>query len=164
MIKHCIVTLVTFLMVSSAFSQEKTLPVYKQFPQVPPFDIVLVPDSTRFKKADLKKKKPVIVVVFSPDCDHCKHATKDLLAQTKLLKEVQVVMASNLPFNYIKQFHKDFDIAIYPGIKMGWDDKYFLSTYYEVRSYPAVFVYDKKGQLVQEFAGSVSFEKIAAAL
>lgn len=164
MIKHCIIALVACLMVFNAFAQETTLPVYKQFPQVPPFDIVMVPDSTRFKKADLKKKKPVIVMVFSPDCDHCKHATNDLLKQTKLLKDVQVVMTSNLPYSYIKKFYEDFGIAKYPGIIMGWDEKHFLGTYYEVRNFPSVYVYDKKGQLVQEFTGAVSFEKIAAVL
>lgn len=164
MMKSCIIAVVGFLFVSAAIAQETNLPVYKQFPQVPPFDIVRVPDSTHFKKDGLKKRKPVIVIVFSPDCDHCQHATKDLLAQTGLLKKAQVVMASNLPYTYIKKFYDDFGIAKYPGIIMGWDENYFLGTYYQVRNFPSVYVYDKKGQLLQEFIGSVPFEKIAALL
>ncbi len=164
MIKRCIIAVIGCLLFLAAFAQETTLPVYKQFPQVPPFDIVRVPDSAHFKKADLKKRKATLVMVFSPDCDHCQHATKDMLAQTKLLKNVQVVMASNLPYAYIKKFYEDYGIAKYPGIIMGWDQNYFLGTYYQIRNFPSVYVYDKKGQLVQEFIGSVPFEKIAESL
>ena len=164
MIKRFLIVTIGCLLVTAAFTQETTAPVYKQFPQVPPFDIVRVPDSTNFRKADLKKRKPTIVMVFSPDCDHCKHATKEMLAQTKLLKKVQVVMASNIPYAYIKQFYEDYGIAKYPGITMGWDQNYFLGTYYQVHNFPSVYVYDKKGQLVQEFIGTVPFEKIAELL
>ena len=61
-----------------------SLAPYQRFPQVPPFTMMIAPDSTAFAKADLKKKKAVMIVYFSPDCDHCKHFTKELLAHHDL--------------------------------------------------------------------------------
>ena len=141
-----------------------SLPAYKSIPTIPPFKLMLVPDSTVFTKYDLKKKRATIIMVFSPDCEHCLHATEDLLAHYDLFKKVQIVMATSLSYNHIQKFYKDFKIADYPNIKVGLDNSYFLGTFYQVHNYPAIFLYDKKGMFKEFFDGSVKFEKIAKLL
>ncbi len=64
----------------------------------------------------------------------------------------------------LKMFYDEYKIANYPNITMGRDPSYFLGTFYKVRSFPAIFVYDKKGNFVDSFNGSVPVEEIAAAL
>jgi thioredoxin-related protein len=44
------------------------------------------------------------------------------------------------------------------------DPGYFLGTFYHVRSFPALYLYDKKGNFIKAFDGSVPVEEIAAAL
>jgi thioredoxin-related protein len=158
-----IVLLFSFL---HGWAQEKedSIPVYQRFPTVPPFTIMCAPDSTAFSKADLKKRRPVMIVVFSPDCEHCKHFTKELLAKSNLFKKATIVMASSLNYDLIKKFYDDDKIADYPNIKMGRDGTYFLSTFFKVRSYPTIFVYNKKGKFVERFEGTAPLEKMAAAL
>jgi thioredoxin-related protein len=131
---------------------------------VPSFKLTRVPDSSFFTRNDLKKKTATIIMMFSPDCEHCQAETKELTAHIDLFKKAQIVMASPLDFDYLKKFYEEYKIADYPNISMGRDPGYFLGTFYKVRSFPAIFVYDKKGKLVRSFSGSVPIEQIAAAI
>lgn len=161
-------TLISFLLffgtACSASAQVDSLPIYKRFPTVPPFKIITLPDSSVFSKDDLKKNKAVIIMVFSPDCEHCQRATKDLQAHAALFKKVQIIMASPLDYTILKKFYDAYNIAAYPNIKMGRDGSYFFGSFFKITFYPSIFVYDKKGNFVQRFEGDVSFAKIAELL
>ncbi len=152
-----IVFLFLLLTVAGFSYGQDSLPVYKRFPTVPPFKMISVKDSTVFQKADLKNKKATMVMIFSPDCDHCQHATKELLANAAKFKKMQIVMASAASYEMIQQFYKDYGIAAHPNISMGTDQGYFLSSFYNIKSFPSVFLYDKKGNLTQYFEGAVNF-------
>lgn len=147
-----------------SFAQRDSLPVYLRFPTVPPFNIIKLPDSSRFTKEDLVKKKATLIFIFSPDCDHCQNETKSLTANIELFKKAQIVMASPLDYGQIKQFYDDYKIADYPNIIMGRDPSYFLGSFFNIRSFPAMFLYDKKGKLIKAFDGSVPVTIIASYL
>ncbi len=149
----CILTFISF-------AQQDTSLIYLRFPTVPPFKLTKVPDSTVFTKENLKKKRPTIIMVFSPDCEHCQEMTKQITANIKLFKKAQIIMATPLEFSYVKKFYDEYKIANYPTITMGRDPSYFLGTFYKVRSFPALFIYNKKGQLVNWFTGEVELKKI----
>ncbi|HMK03915.1 MAG TPA: thioredoxin fold domain-containing protein [Ferruginibacter sp.] len=148
----------------AGFAQTDTSKLYLRFPFVPPFRIITVPDSTVFTKDDLKKKKPTIIFIFSPDCEHCQHATKELTANTALFKKAQIVMSSPVEFSYLKKFYEEYKIADHANIIMGRDPTYYFGTFYHVRGFPRIFVYDKKGDFIKGFEGSVPMETIADVL
>jgi len=141
-----------------------TLPTYEKFPSIPMFSIVKAPDSTMFAKANLKKKKETILIMFSPDCEHCQRETDSLIAHIDLFKDVQIVMATPLDYVHVKKFYEDYKIADYPNITIGNDPVWYLGGFYTVRNFPTIAVYDKEGQFVKLFEGSVSVRKIAAVL
>jgi thioredoxin-related protein len=147
-----------------AVAQTDTTLLYLRFPIVPSFKLINVADSSIFTKNDLKKKKATIIMMFSPDCEHCQAETKELTAHMDLFKKVQIVMASPLDYDYIKKFYEEYKLADHKNIVMGRDPSYFLGTFFKVRSFPSVFVYDKKGNFVTSFVGSTPVEEIAAAL
>lgn len=144
-----------------SFAQTDSLPIYQQFPSVPPFKLMLVPDSTAFTKADLKKKTATIIMVFSPDCEHCIHATESLLKHLDLFTKTQIVMGTALSYEHIQKFYKDFNIGAYPNIHVGLDNSYFLGTFYKVHSFPSIFVYDERGNFMKAFEGTVKWEDVA---
>lgn len=154
-------------MVSAAgFSQAQTDSslLYLRFPNVPSFRLINIADSSIFTHHDLKKKKATIIMMFSPDCEHCQAETKELTAKISLFKKAQIIMVSPLDFNYMRQFYNEYRIADYPTITMGRDPSYFLGTFFKVRSFPSIFVYDKKGKLVNNFTGETSVEDIAKSI
>jgi thiol-disulfide isomerase/thioredoxin len=155
-----------FIFISAiAFSQQdSTAPIYMRFPTIPQFTVYKAPDSTAFSKSDLKKKKPVVFIIFSPDCEHCQHETEALLANINKFKNAQIVMITYLPYNEMIQFYKNYRIADYPQITMARDTKFFFPVFFKVRNLPSIFVYDKKGNFKKNFEGSVKIDLIAGAL
>lgn len=142
-------------------AQADSAAIYLRFPTVPPFSIIKVPDSSKFTKNDLAKRKATLIFIFSPDCDHCQAETKSLIANIKLFKKAEIIMASPLDYTLIKDFYEEYKIADHPNIIMGRDPSYFFGTFYKLRSFPALFLYDKKGNFVKAFDGSVPVTAIA---
>lgn len=139
-------------------------PAYKRIPTIPPFSLLNAVDSTVFTKENLKGKKAVIIMVFSPDCDHCIHASEDLISNMKSFKNTEVVLASSLSYESVKKFYKKLNLRAYPNIHVGYDSKRFLGSFYEVKSFPSIFLYSKKGQFKMDFSDHPDFKVIAAAL
>ncbi len=161
--KQFLIILLTITSIAAVAQDDSTL-LYKRFPIIPSFKLINVADSSIFTKDNLKKKKATIIMMFSPDCEHCQAETKELTAKIGLFKKAQIIMASPLDFNYLKEFYNEYKIANYPTITMGRDPIYFFGTFFKVRSFPSIFVYDKKGNLVNSFTGSTPVEEIAASL
>jgi peroxiredoxin len=145
-----------------SFAQDTAL--YLQFPTIPLFSIIKAPDSSKFTKTDLLKKKATIVIVFSPDCDHCQHEVNEIKANYKLFKKAQLLMVTSSDFKYVKAFYDEYKIADFPLITMGRDPNYMFGTFFKVKSFPAIFLYNKKGNYVTSFDGSVPVKMIADAL
>ena len=135
--------------------------IYLRFPTIPPFSITKVSDSTRFTKEDLNRKKATLIFIFSPDCEHCQLETRALLDHIKLFKKVQIIMATPLEHELIKQFYELYKIDKYPNIIMGRDPTNFFGSFYNVLTYPSIFLYNKKGKFVKAFDGTIPVEKIA---
>lgn len=153
-----------FLIVAFAFTcsfaQQDTTKLYLQFPDIPPFSITKVPDSSNFSKQDLTKKKPTLIILFSPDCEHCHKQTNELKKDIELLKNIQIVMVSFLNYDLVKKFYEDFEMKNYPNITIGIDGKYFLGTFYKPQIFPTMFLYNKKGKLVKNFEGNVTIQQL----
>ncbi len=149
----------------NVFSQADTVSaVYLRFPVIPKFTVYKAPDSTAFSRENLQKKKPVLFMIFSPDCEHCQHETEALLADIKKFKNTQIVMITYLPYDEMIAFYKNYKIANYPQITMARDTKFFFPVFFKVRNLPSVFLYDKKGDFKKAFEGSVKIDNITSEL
>ena len=140
------------------------LPAYKRLPDVPAFTITLVSDSSIFAKENLKKKTKALIILFSPDCSHCEHATKQILAKIDSFKNTQIIMVSNLSYDLVRKFYDKYKIADYPTIEMGVDKNYFLGSFYKLTSFPTIFLYNKKGKFKATYSASNTISDIIADL
>ena len=147
-------------MSNNCLAQADTTPVYLRFPTIPDFSIYNAKDSSLTTREVLKKKRPTLIILFSPDCNHCQHETKAIEANMDKFSKVNIVMITDLHYADMKAFYKEYDIASYPEIIMGKEAKYYLPLFYNVKFLPAMFVYDKKGHFKKAFEGSVKIEKI----
>lgn len=158
-----IIALATLLFICIAgFSQtDSTSPVYLRFPTIPQFTVYKAPDSSAFTRDNLEKRKPVVFMIFSPECEHCQHETEALLADIDKFKNTQIVMITYLPYDEMIAFYKNYKIANYPEITMARDTKFFFPVFFKVTNLPSIFVYDKKGDFKKSFEGSVKIDLIA---
>ena len=145
-------------------AQADTAGIYLRFPTIPPFRLTNLADSSQFTKDDLADKKATVFIIFNPFCDHCKHETEELKANIGLFKEALIIMASPIDYAHLKKFYEAYRIADYPGIVMGRDPGNFFGTFFNIRTIPSVFVYNKKGNFVAAFERPESIKKIAEIL
>ncbi|MCR6721602.1 MAG: hypothetical protein NVV59_15265 [Chitinophagaceae bacterium] len=125
-------SLLLFLSVS-LFAQvpDNPLPPYKQFPTAPPVKLLLADSTTVYTRDDLPKKKAVLFMLFSPECDHCRHQTDSILANINKFKNIQIVMATVLPFERLKRFYNEYQLEKYPNIVAGRDFQFLLPPFFK---------------------------------
>jgi len=133
---------------------------YKRFPTIPPFKLLNIDSTGYFTKADLKKNKPVLIILFNPDCDHCKHEIEQIIEDMDEFKEVQIVMATMMPFDLMKSFYEKYGLNKFDNITMGRDFQYLLPSFYQIRFMPYLAMYDKKGNLLTTFEGTMKMEDL----
>ncbi|WP_207632790.1 TlpA family protein disulfide reductase [Foetidibacter luteolus] len=128
--------------------------------KIAPFKMELT-NKTLFSAGDLKKNAPAMLVYFSPTCDHCQAFTKQMLEKNEEFKNVQVIMVTHLPVADIKKFEEDFHLAKYPNIKTGTEgNAYLVPRFYDIRTFPFVALYNKKGELQATYRKEPSVDAI----
>ncbi len=159
--KKLVVFSVSFLLFFSSFSQKDTAQLlYKRFPTVPPLRLLLTDSITTFTQKNLKKNQAVFVDLFSPDCDHCQKSTEEIIDHIAQFKDIQIVMATTLPFDKMKSFYEKNQLKRFPNIIVGQDRSLILPTFYDIKNFPFFAFYDKKGKLIDVFEGSLPINKV----
>ncbi|HMO33176.1 MAG TPA: redoxin domain-containing protein [Lacibacter sp.] len=151
------------LPVLSAPLTRDSIPAHLQGLPLPDFKLEL-PDGSAFYTDNLPKNKPVVIILFSPDCDHCREQTRELVDQIHRLRQVQLVMATVLPHDKMKAFYQEFGIGKHRNIVMGRDPLFFFSRYFQSHYIPFTAVYNKKRELVATFDGGVKMEQLLGQL
>ena len=148
--------------VSAQNTYDTTAP-FRRFPTVPPFKLLAADSVTFYTKDQLKKNRPVLVMYFNPECEHCKHITQEIIKHIDDLKKVQIVMAAwpgPGSFGTMKTFYSPYKIGELKNIRLGHDFQNVLRSFYRVQSFPFLAMYDKKGNLITTFEGSMKIEDI----
>lgn len=145
-----------------AFAQEDdiTLPPYKRFPTHPPMQLLLADSATKYTKSNLPANKPVLVMLFSPDCDHCQHETEEMVKMKDDFKNIQVVMITTYPLYRMKQFVEEYRVNEIPNVVVGRDPYYLMPPFYDAKSFPILAMYNKKGELIKVVEGSLPIPKV----
>lgn len=142
------------------YAQKDSLP-YQRFPDVPPFQLLATDSVTIITKNDLKAGQPVLVMFFSPDCDHCQKQMEFILSSIDSLKNVEIVLATYQPFDAMKEFAKKYRLTDYPNIHTGRDIKYILPPFYNIHKLPFLALYNAKGKLITTFQTGATGETLA---
>lgn len=131
---------------------------------IAPFKITLVNGKT-YTYNQLSKDKPVILVYFSPTCDHCKDFTEAMLKRKKDLADKQIVMISYQPLNDVKKFDEEFHLSSNSNIKVGTEGYTFIvQKYYNIQRFPFVVEYGKGGKLSKIVQYSLQSDRMASEL
>jgi thiol-disulfide isomerase/thioredoxin len=155
-----ILVLLAFALSASAQQDSIQLPPYKRFPTLPPLQLLLSDSTSKYSKDNLPASKPVMIMMFSPDCEHCQHEAEELVKNKEAFKNIQVVMATTSPLWKMKQFISDYKLSEVPGLVVGKDMYYLLPPFYDMRNFPYLAFYNKKGELISSFEGSMAMESI----
>lgn len=124
--------------------------------KIPSFKIVLS-NGSFFSKENIKKNKPVILIYFSPDCDHCKLLMKDLFKRITDFNKAEIVMITFKPLKEVDEFIEAYKIKQYPNITVGTEVPiYFIRYFYNLSNTPFTALFDRKEKLVYAYRKETS--------
>lgn len=143
------------------FAQKDTvLPAYKRFPDLPPVQLLLGDSTTKYTKADIPKKKPVLFLLFSPDCSHCQRTAEEMTRYKEELKDIHIVMATLHPLWMMNGFVEKYKLNGLPNVVVGKDIYFFMPSFYNIKNLPFQAFYDRKGKMITVFEGSMPLPRI----
>ena len=130
----CLSTMAFFSL--AAFSQ--SLPPFKMYRS----------DKTIFNAAELPKTKPVVLIYFDPDCEHCQKLMKELFQKIDAFKSAEIIMVTFKPVEEISSFEKQNNTQKHSNIVVGTEGTgFYLRNYYGLVTMPFTALYDKNGNL-----------------
>jgi len=153
--------LITLFFATAAFAQTDSIqPPYKRFPHLPPFQLLLGDSTTLYTKETLPKNKPVLLMLFSPECSHCQHTAEEIVQKKEALKGIQIVMATLHTITQMNDFAETYGLKAIPNVVLGKDVHFILPPFFSIRNLPYMAFYKKNGELIQTFEGSLPMDKV----
>jgi thiol-disulfide isomerase/thioredoxin len=114
---------------------------------IPPFKMVLS-DNTISTANDLPKGKPVVLIYFDPDCDHCQKLMTALFKKINDFKKAEIVLVTFKTTGDVVAFEKKYNTKKYSNIKVGTEGtSFYLRMYYGLMTMPFTALYDKNRNL-----------------
>jgi thioredoxin-related protein len=135
--------------------------LWAQSNKVPPFRMTQS-NGKLFNATNLPYGKPILLIYFSPDCDHCQVMMKEWFKKANDFKKASVVMMSFLPVDKMVSFEKSFKTNQYPNIIVGTEGlSFFVKNYYRIADMPFTALYDKNGNLITSHEKSIPLDDLA---
>src|SRR6059058_5752539 len=94
---------------------------YQRFPHVPPFQVLLGDSTTFYKKESLPQGKPLLLMLFSPECSHCQHTAEQIVKFKDSLQNIQIVMATMFSISQMNAFAETYGLKALPNVVLGKD-------------------------------------------
>jgi thiol-disulfide isomerase/thioredoxin len=129
--------------------------------KLPPFRMMQV-NGEVFKAEYLPIGKPILLIYFSPDCDHCEKLMTDFVKHAEAFKKASVVMITYLPVERVAQFKKDYSINRFSNIVVGTEGMtFFVRNYYNLVEMPFAALHDKNGNLIRSYERDVPLQDLS---
>ena len=115
----------------------------------------------KFTTSQIPTEKPIALIYFSPECEHCQVFMKSFFEQAKSFDNVFVLMITYLPLDRLVKFSEEYPVADYPNIVAGTEGMAFLvRDFFKIDNIPFAATYNKDGKLIATYDGNASIEKV----
>ncbi|MCW3073759.1 MAG: hypothetical protein JWP69_828 [Flaviaesturariibacter sp.] len=152
--------IITFFSLAVCAQVDTIQPPYKRFPTLPPIQLLLGDSATKYTKDAIPKSKPVLVMLFSPDCVHCQQTAEEMMLHKEELKNIHIVMSTMHSLADMNSYVKKYRLAELKNVVAGKDMYYLLPPFYSVRYLPFMAFYNKSGELISVIEGGLSIPKV----
>lgn len=131
---------------------------------LPDFDLLLVDSVTKLNTASIPEGHPVVLLYFSPDCEHCQKETEGILKKMDSLQHVQFYFITNDSLVRLQVYNYMYKLYKYPNITLGRDYKYFFPAHFKDAAPPTMVIYDKDKMLVTIIKGEIDSSQIMSSI
>ena len=160
--KAFLITLFTAT-VFTGFAQYDTIAPVLRSRHLPSFSLLSV-DSVAFNQSVLDTGKHTILMLFNPDCEHCKKQLQRFLSMPEFYISSQLVMISIETVAKTKHFYNRYHLKDYPFIHIGKDYKRFFISYFRAETIPVLAFYNTRNELALFKQGDVEENDIREAI
>jgi peroxiredoxin len=102
-----------------------------------------------FSSSNIPSQKPVVLIYFAPDCEHCQVLMNELFKKIQSFKKAELVLVTFEPVKELVAFEKKYAVNRYKNIHLGSEQPvFFFRTYYQLEHTPFTALFDKKHKLV----------------
>lgn len=131
---------------------------YLKYRVLPAFNILLPDSTTIFNTYNIPKGSVSALVLFDPNCKHCKWSTAALVKAMDSVKDVQFYFVTSLhDMGLLRSFYDEYGLGKYKNIKIvGRDIEFFFIDHYKVLRLPDVVLYDENKKLITLLEGDFS--------
>jgi len=129
---------------------------------LPAFDLLLKDSVTHFNTSAINSGSPIVLMYFSPDCEHCQKETEGIIQNMDSLKHVRFYLVTNDPIERMQVYDKMYKLDKYPNIILGRDYKYFFPVHFKNAAPPYLVVYDRHKVIKAVFTGETSAGQLIA--
>ena len=133
--------------------------VAEQIKNLPKFEYQNL-DESIFSNKNLKENTPTIFLYFNSDCDFCNHEANEIKGNIKKLDKFQLIFVSFEKPELIKAFSEKHELDKYDNITFIHDSKVTFATTFDVKSLPAIIIYDSKNKLIRKLKGQTKVSNI----
>lgn len=139
----------------------KLPPFTKKGAPIIPFKLYKM-DGTVVTNANLKQGKRVMVMIFSPECDHCEHMVDSFKNISNQFKNTQILLvAEDRNRQYMKGFIEKTKIAGLPLFQnIGTNKGELIFSIYTYKILPQINFYNSKHLLEKTFDGNYPFDSV----
>lgn len=163
-IKHVLTLL--FICLAGIVNAQKTdsSAPYIQHPELPAFKIQMLDSTTIFNTYNIKPGKKTVLMLFSPDCEHCQHMADSMKAHMDELKTANIYMFSFTELKDIKEFAEKYKLNKQKNITFGKDKEFFFAGFYKLTAVPGIAIYDEKKQFMKLFNGGAKIGDVTSVI
>ncbi len=154
--------LLSLLLITKAQAQEN-LDTLKENKHLPDFRYYTLTDSSLFSPNLLPKNKPVLIIYFNTECDHCQDEIKKLCARIDDFKSSTIILVSRQRRTQLQAFVKQHELNNYPLLVL-MDSENLSHQYFQFSYIPCVRLYNKKRKLIEAWNEEASLNSIKFAL
>ena len=144
-------SIASMLVNENSFSQSTSVPSFK----------LTQANGTVYNSQSIVSGKPLLMVYFSPECDHCIVFMKDFFKRANEFKKYSVIFITYLPLDRVVKFSIDFPVAKYPNIVVGTEGmKFIVRNHYGIQNMPYAVVYNKDGKFMGKYEREIPIDGI----
>ena len=137
---------------------------YNAISTIPSFNLLLMDSATVINTNQIQKGAPVVLMYFSPDCEHCQIEIQSLVKNAHLLGDTKIYLFTPAPFDELKAFYKTNNLGQYRNFVVGKDYEYAFYKHFKAESFPYTVVYDSQRKLVRLYKSEIEISNILEAI
>ena len=105
-----------------------------------------------------------MIMLFSPDCEHCQKQTEIIIDNIDKMKNLEIVMSTFQPVDKMRKFSDRYKLSKFSNIHVGRDVRYFFGPFYRIRFSPFLAIYDENENLLKAYEGGAKIDRLLEAI